>query len=517
MDALFGSDSDEDDEGRDGKADSQHDVWIALMRLRPSVKKREEGLETVLHRVVAVIGAKDESLSGRLTRSGFVFTWYASLTEAVPGGEVDVLVLLSEVQLTTSDAASVTALVIAGGTFIYALAADLQAHSLQFPSEEWISVRSTELRKRSVACNPQGAIYWGAMSTSAQLDSERALLEEVAVPLSVAERRLRVLSDESQRRASEALRKHGLCVLCGLFPAKEVLQWGAAAREDMMHILATLRKSKGIDLLQPGTGPRIENFHELSMREALRCDIRNGPKMYAAAASADHGEGMPDLRHHPAVLAVLTPVMNPAGDPEEAKGNWGRWNFEGAGPESGPPPPTAGKVAAVMSLPGCADQTIHADTAHLYVHTQLPGHYYNLFLPAVSRVDGSADLSVGQTAFVCGTHQLALSAKVMVQEGGQQALNERLVRPHLRAGDGLLFDCRILHFGLANQSGKPAEDEGMAGNEKEKEKEKEREKEEVDEGNDISGVMRTLLYINYTQSWFVDPKNWNDKEKLFET
>jgi len=29
---------------------------------------------------------------------------------------------------------------------------------------------------------------------------------------------------------------------------------------------------------------------------------------------------------------------------------------------------------------------------------------------------------------------------------------QRLVRPHLTAGDALLFDCRILHFGLANQS-----------------------------------------------------------------
>ena len=35
-----------------------------------------------------------------------------------------------------------------------------------------------------------------------------------------------------------------------------------------------------------------------------------------------------------------------------------------------------------MSLPGCADQTIHADTPHIYVHTKLPAHYVNLFMPA---------------------------------------------------------------------------------------------------------------------------------------
>ena len=513
MDALFGSDSDEDDGDDDNKhqRDPFHEVWLALMRLRPSVKRREEGLETVLYRVVAIVGAADESLSFRLTRSGFAFVWHASLSEVVPGGQVDVLVLLDESQLkTASDGASVAALVIAGGTFISAVAAD----SHMFPAEEWISLRTNELRKRSVACNPRGAVYWGATATSAQLDTERALLEEVAVPLSVAERRLRVLSDDSQRRACDALRKHGMCVLCGLFTEEQVLRWGAAAREDMVDILARLR-DRGIDLLKPGTGPRIENFHELSMREALRCDIRNSPRMVAAAAAAatsgqgadNEGSGLVDLRRHPAVLSVLTPVMNPAGDPEEAKGNWGRWNFEGAGPESVPTPPTAGQVGAVMSLPGCADQTIHADTAHLYVHTQLPGHYFNLFLPAVSRADGSADLAVGQTAFVCGTHQLALSAKVMVQEGGQQALNERLVRPHLRAGDGLLFDCRILHFGLANQSCK-ATDEAQGGETNEAEK-----RDHV--GVDIPGVPRPLLYVNYTQSWFVDPKNWNDKEHLF--
>jgi hypothetical protein len=24
-----------------------------------------------------------------------------------------------------------------------------------------------------------------------------------------------------------------------------------------------------------------------------------------------------------------------------------------------------------------------------------------------------------------------------------------------------------------------------------------------------------MLYINHTQQWFHDPKNWNDREKLF--
>jgi hypothetical protein len=36
---------------------------------------------------------------------------------------------------------------------------------------------------------------------------------------------------------------------------------------------------------------------------------------------------------------------------------------------------------------------------------------------------------------------------------GEKELMSRLLRPHLQAGDALLFDCRALHFGLANTSG----------------------------------------------------------------
>ena len=92
-----------------------------------------------------------------------------------------------------------------------------------------------------------------------------------------------------------------------------------------------------------------------------------------------------NIRHHPAIISIVREVLNPApADPRDQLGNWGLWNFEGNGPEAGPPDFAVGQVGAVMSLPGCADQTIHADTSHLYVHAQLPAHYINLFLPAVA-------------------------------------------------------------------------------------------------------------------------------------
>jgi hypothetical protein len=33
---------------------------------------------------------------------------------------------------------------------------------------------------------------------------------------------------------------------------------------------------------------------------------------------------------------------------------------------------------------------------------------------------------------------------------GEKELMRRMVRPHLQPGDAVLFDCRTLHFGLAN-------------------------------------------------------------------
>ena len=89
---------------------------------------------------------------------------------------------------------------------------------------------------------------------------------------------------------------------------------------------------------------------------------------------------------------------------------------------------------------------------------------------------------MGQTAYVAGSHELAVSARIMAQAGGESELHRRLLRPHLEAGDALLFDCRVLHFGLGNRS---------------------------------ASVQRPVIYVNYHQPWFVDPKNWNNQEKLF--
>ena len=66
----------------------------------------------------------------------------------------------------------------------------------------------------------------------------------------------------------------------------------------------------------------------------------------------------------------------------------------------------------------------------------------------------------------------------------------RIIRPSLRLGDVLIFDTRILHFGLANESNKV----------------KRHRKE---------GVRRPMIYLNMTSAWFNDPKNWDNEKHIF--
>ena len=90
----------------------------------------------------------------------------------------------------------------------------------------------------------------------------------------------------------------------------------------------------------------IENFHELSMREALRCDLRNGHHMKNMEQQQQQqqqaGIGLDarrNLSSHPGLRSVVFEAMNPPSDWDmdttDARGNWGLWNFEGQGPEGG--------------------------------------------------------------------------------------------------------------------------------------------------------------------------------------
>ena len=174
------------------------------------------------------------------------------------------------------------------------------------------------------------------------------------------------------------------------------------------------------------------------------------------------------------------------------KGNWGKYNFEGGGVGS-VPEPAISNIGAVVSVPGSNVQKIHADTPHLFEDAHLCPHYVNCFLPVV--VDPT-DLSVGQTGFILGTHRLEVAESIVNEiettpkdssvTPYSDILETRLCRPHVQTGDCILFDTRIWHFGMANNS---------------------------------ASTRRAVLYINYTQHWFArqrTDKNWG-KQSVFTT
>ena len=267
------------------------------------------------------------------------------------------------------------------------------------------------------------------------------------------------LDDEFAQRIAACLEEHGVAFLHGIFKKENVLKWGDAALLDLEDAKNELRSQYHVELEQVGLGGSTMpfNFYELAMREARRCDLRKSPRLSQALRDGE-------VTEHPLVRNVLRRLCSPP--PKRAfwsSGNWGRWNFDGAGPGA-PPEKMQAEAGAVISMPGAKDQAVHADTPHLFESCHLPPHYVDLFIPAAN--DDEHGLKLGQTAFFVGTHRLDNSAKAL---STKNAMLSRLVRPHLLPGDALLFDTRTLHFGLANQS---------------------------------SHASRPVIYVNYTKEWW---------------
>ncbi|KAL3929291.1 MAG: hypothetical protein SGARI_004794 [Bacillariaceae sp.] len=161
----------------------------------------------------------------------------------------------------------------------------------------------------------------------------------------------------------------------------------------------------------------------------------------------------------------------------------GRWNFGGSGADGSYQDLRLSPVGGIVSLPGAADQALHADTPHLFESIpDLPAHYINVFAPCTEFDD-----EVGGTAFIHGSHNLEFTATYCGDNDGMGGDNSRvypfLVRPKLNMGDVVLFDCRILHFGLANTS---------------------------------DTVERCICYTNTWQNWFHDAKNWDQNRAIFD-
>lgn len=387
------------------------------------------------------------------------------------------------------------------------------------------------------------------------LQYERKILKQATVAPSAYEVKESFLTANSIDKAVKSLQTHGFVILPRLFQhphqIEMIKQFSNAFLNDFDSAVDILKKKYDIDVLHPGQGSDPLSYKEMAMREDFRVDLRDGQSIREARYSQesidrqvleelgyfclDKGEGtMPavidsktttkspsstikfsSLRYNPFVLEIIRKLLNPPAEespnlPQDFqqplyKGNYGRWNFSGAesGPTGLPMPLRVGQLGSVISINGAADQCCHADTSHIFeIHDCLPCHYANLFILGednrmkiknVTDQDGNftGENLIGGTAFVDGSHRLSVTARLTADDGisaagleehAQNEMHLRTLRPSLQIGDALIFDTRTLHFGLANQSEN----------------------------------RRPMLYVNMTHSWFFDPKNWDNKQSIFD-
>ena len=394
------------------------------------------------------------------------------------------------------------------------VSAGLLIYCTKSPEEAALAVDFCDMESLGVVATEHDGTIWKAaqrwpcriaaetcswLSRKHSVVHERGLLSAATVSLSVHEQTTGSMSTHSIRRAVVAMQKHGYCIVSGLLytERQRCLDFGAAVLSDLHSAAAMLLRQEGIDLYNPAASTKDPaTYRELSMREDFRMDIRHGPALHKirgcvggnapiTITAVDSALKDDFLRGNANVLSIVRRVMNPIISKELSAGNFGRYNFEGSGPDGSYQDVKSGIVGGIVSLPGSADQAIHADTPHLFENAPdpLPAHYINVFTPGCPAVD-----NVGQTAFVHGSHRLDFVAKYCT--GGDNDSLEQfapaiwgyLVRPRVDVGDVLLFDCRILHFGLANTH-RTAE--------------------------------RPLLYANMTMHWFHDPKNWDQHRRIF--
>ena len=391
--------------------------------------------------------------------------------------------------------------------------------SVNSDTVHWVVRRKKPIRVHDSTCP------WLSSSHSVMKEEERLHLatvtlssyEMASVPFPSIQttslqkpRRSSRLTKHSVRRAVKNMKEYGYCIFPGLLDTNECLEWGSAVLDCVHDASKILLERDGVDIYNPQSSHfEPQSYREMSMREDLRMDLRHGPSLSKLRAckegSAEAGgksivlpatedqysDGL-FLRGHPSLLEVIRKTMNPGsacdhsgegfGSSTDSKplyrGNIGRWNFGGTGNNGSYQDLRISPVGGIVSLPGSADQALHADTPHLFEHIpDLPAHYINAFAPCTA-----FDEAVGGTAFVHGSHDLAFTAK-NYDANHNTAFYPYLVRPVVSLGDVILFDCRILHFGLANTS---------------------------------RSTERCICYVNTWQDWFHDAKNWDKNKAIFD-
>jgi len=403
--------------------------------------------------------------------------------------EYDAVLLLSSDALQTFCSSKTVIHRLVPGAFVFFRSSDIELFQNHFSSsslyyrpsmaaDKLLATSSVSyLRKTSIQINTTAGTTKNNTVSAIDLTAERLRVESAVVYRSANERAAgSVLSSRSHKAAVMALQTQGLCIIPSYFPQQVITDGGTSAVQDVQNAVRRL-ESDPINMRLTPSPPDDADYSEYATRDTQfvrghgdKYTLSRGSQMNTYAQS--HGN---DLRHNPHLLRVLEDVVLP---PELIENETKKEKRKAQTMlRRSSSLLESHEVGAVVAMPGAGrtvDQTIHVDTEHLYEHVHLPPHYVVMFLPSLNTKEELED-SVGQTAFVTGSHVSSV-ARNITKDGKMEAHRIRweldgIVRPHCRAGDVVLFDARILHFGIANAS---------------------------------ADVFRPLLFVNYTRPWFSD-------------
>ncbi|KAL3931821.1 MAG: hypothetical protein SGBAC_011130 [Bacillariaceae sp.] len=484
---MFGSDDEEEENAieEEGEADGddKHEMEALALFLSTFFLKKNPQVK-LKERIVGISNPKGGTVSA-LEQRGFSLV-------SLPNGasaplHLDAVVILQD----TSNIGSMLTNLLPGGVLLLgeSTCSTIESDEDYLPPIAIAQSKYVSRIKLSVKAHTS-TCPWLPSSFSHKMEQEH--LQQATVTLSVNEIQASKMTEASTKQAVESMREHGYVVIRNLLRPEECQKWGSAVLESVHMAADKLLQDEKVNILEPQKSENEpQSYREMSMREDLRLDLRDGPAL--AQLRKDTGDtstpvvisGMTEMEHfhrflrgHSSLLDVIRRTMNPKKD-DLYKGNLGRYNFEGSGPDGSFQDVRVSQVGGIVSFPGAGDQSIHADCSHLFeIFDSHPAHYINIFAPGVPFHE-----QAGGTAFFHGSHNLKFTAEHCGASDDYSNVFPYLVRPSLTLGDVVLFDCRILHFGLSNTS---------------------------------KSIERVLLYSNTTQAWFTDPKNWEDQRPIFE-
>lgn len=210
------------------------------------------------------------------------------------------------------------------------------------------------------------------LPSSFSVEQEQKRLLEATISLSSYEVENKVLTESSLLRAVQSISLHGYVVIRNLLDAKECKKWGEAILETVHLASKILMEREEVNILNPQQSKNEpQSYRELSMREDLRLDLRHGPQLSELRCANDNSKGDSPvvlsasadcadcgfLRGNKNILEIIRRAMNPKSK-SLYKGNIGRYNFDGSGPDGSYQDLRVSQVGGIVSFPGAADQAM---------------------------------------------------------------------------------------------------------------------------------------------------------------